>query len=110
MPSEPTNRVLCHFRLKAGQEEEFLGLCREHERVLRGLNLATDEPSVVYRGKDTKGRPFLYKTFEWISAEAVDQAHQHPELMKVWELMEDYCEERDGWPSMEFPHVERLSL
>ncbi len=110
MAKRETNWVLCHFRVKPGKEDAFLEVCREHESVLRALGLATDEPTTIYRGSDTKGRPFLYKTFEWISATAVETAHQHPELMKVWERMEDYCEERDGWPSMEFPHVERLTL
>lgn len=110
MAKEQSNTVVCHFRVIPGKEDEFLELCRAHERVMRQLDLVTREPTVIYRGADPKGRPFLYKVFEWKSREAVEAAHQHPEVMKLWERMEDYCEVRDGWPSMEFPHVERITL
>ena len=102
--------VLCHFRVKPGREEELLKLSRDHDAVLRRLDLVTDEPAVVYRGADEKGRPFLYKIFTWRSAAALDAARQHPEVADLWERMEPLCEERDGWPSMEFPHVERSVL
>jgi len=102
--------VLCHFRVKRGCEEQLLDLFRGHDAVLRELGLVTAEPAVVYRGADAKERPFLYKVFTWTSEDAVRAAHQHPEVADVWERMEPLCEERDGWPAMEFPHVERLVL
>lgn len=108
--SDSPATVLCHFRVKAGSEEDLMRLCRDHDRVLRGLDLVTAEPAVVYRAHDSKGRPVLYKIFEWKSERALDAARQHPEVMDLWERMEPLCEEREGWPSMEFPHVERTVL
>ena len=102
--------VLCHFRVRAGAEEELLEMLREHDRVLRKLDLITGEPAVVYQGKDDLGRPFFVKSFTWKSERAVEVAHQHPEVAMIWERMEPLCEARDGRPSMEFPHVERIVL
>lgn len=102
--------VLCHFRVRPGREDELLALFRKHDSILRELDLVTDEPAVVYRGADRQGRPFLYKIFVWRSEDAVEAAHQHPAVADLWERMEPLCEDRDGWPSMEFPHVERIVL
>lgn len=109
MADEPAI-VLCHFRVKAGCEEDLLKLFRDHDQALRRLDLVTDEPAVVYRGADIEGRPMLWKVFVWRSDAAAAAAHQHPEVADLWERMEPLCEGRDGWPSMEFPHVERSVL
>ena len=49
--------VLCQYRVKAGAEDALLQLFRDHDRVLRALDLITDEPAVCYRGRDDQGRP-----------------------------------------------------
>lgn len=110
MTHETPEIVLCTYRVRAGQEDALLALCREHDVVLRELDLVTDEPTVCYRGQDDQGRPFLVKTFTWRSAAAVTAAHQHPEVAALWERMDPLCEPRDGRPGMEFPHVERVTL
>lgn len=102
--------VLCQYRVKPGSEEELTSLCRDHDVALRKLDLVTEEPGVLYRGADAKGRPTFWKTFVWKNEKAVAAAHQHPEVALLWEKMEPLCEVRDGLPSMEFPHVERIVL
>lgn len=102
--------VLCQYRVRPGQEDALLQLFRDHDGVLRKLDLVTKEPAVCYRGRDEQGRPFFVKTFTWKSAQAVGAAHQHPEVATLWERMEPLCEPRDGRPAMEFPHVERIVL
>ena len=37
-------------------------------------------------------------------------AHEHPEVMAIWEPMDKLTEQRDGRPNMEFPHVQPLSV
>ena len=108
--SDAPEIVLCTFRVKAGSEDALLALFRKHDVVLRELSLITDEPAVCYRGADDLGRPFWVKTFTWQSGKAAEAAHQHPEVADIWERMEPLCEARDGRPSMEFPHVERIVL
>src|SRR3990172_11540990 len=102
--------VFCFYRVIAGREKALLDLIWEHDVTLRKLALVTDTPMTVYRGSDEKRRPFLVKFFEWKSAAAVDAAHQHPEVMRLWERMDQQCEARDGRPNMEFPHVERVTF
>ena len=96
--------VICQFRVKPGQQDTLIEMCRKHDRTLRELGLITDEPTLLYRGASRAGEPFVVKIFEWKSAEAVRAAHQHPEVQVHWEAMEPLCE------SMEFPHAERVAL
>lgn len=102
--------VICHYRVKAGKEKEFVGLLRRHWPTLQRLGTVTDEPSQVYRGKDPGGRPMFWEIFHWKSAAAFEKAHQHPEVLAIWEPMDALCEPRDGHPNMEFPHVEAVVL
>lgn len=110
MAEEGPAIVLCHYRVKPGNAEKLLQLFRDHDGVLRRLDLITEEPAICYRGADDQGRPFFVKTFTWRNARAVEAAHLHPEVADLWERMEPLCEERDGRPAMEFPHVERIVL
>jgi hypothetical protein len=110
MAKDQPEIVLCTYRVKRGNEDELLTLFRDHDVVLRELNLITEEPAVCYRGSDDLGRPFFVKTFTWRSPRAVEAAHQHPEVASLWERMDPLCEGRDGRPGMEFPHVERVVL
>jgi len=32
------------------------------------------------------------------------QAHEHPDVLAVWEAMDPLLEERDGLPKWDFPH------
>lgn len=110
MNEDRSNTVLCTFRVVPGREDDMLALLRDHEAVMRELDLVTEEPSRCWRGEDGPDRPFFVKVFTWRSAEAVDAAHKHPDVQRNWEAMEPLCEERDGRPSMEFPHVFPVAL
>ncbi|MEN8182436.1 MAG: hypothetical protein ABFS46_07865 [Myxococcota bacterium] len=102
--------VFCYYRVRPGQEEALVRLQHEHIETLRKLDLITEEPATLYRGADERGLPFLVKFFTWRSPQALDAAHQHPEVQRHWEAMEPLCEDRDGRPGMEFPHVERTVI
>lgn len=102
--------VICTYRVKEGHEDALLARIHDHERAVRRLSLVTDEPTRVWQGRDEKGRPFFVKIFEWTGDDAVARAHEHPEVLAVWERMEPLCEPRDGRPSMEFPHVVPVAL
>ena len=102
--------VICHYRVRKGREAEFLSLLRRHWPTLRRLGSVTEEASQIYRGDDEQGRPMFWEIFHWKSAAAFEKAHQHPEVLAIWEPMDGLCEPRDGRPNMEFPHVERVAL
>lgn len=110
MSDATSETVMCIYRVKPGQEEEFLKLVRRHWPKLRELGMVTDTPSMVYRGLDTKGRPFFVEIFEWMSGAVPAKAHEHPEVMAIWEPMDAMCESREGLPNMEFPQIERVDL
>ena len=100
--------VICTYRVRVDREGEFRALLMKHWPKLRELGLVTEAPSVVYRGLDAQGRPYFLEIFDWKSADRVQRAHEHPEVMAIWEPMDALCETRDGLPNMEFPHVERV--
>ena len=102
--------VMCTYRVRESREAEFQELLRRHHPKLLELGLVTDTPSMLFRGVDAKVRPYVIEIFEWKSAAATQRAHEHPEVMAIWEPMDELCESRDGLPNMEFPHLERLEL
>jgi len=101
--------VICTYRVKQGEENGFENLLKQHWPTLRNFGLATEEAPMLFRGKDNYG-PFYVEIFSWVDANASNEAHNTPEVMKVWEQMGGLVEDRGGRPKMEFPHVERLSL
>ena len=110
MPNSEPTTVLCTYRVKPDKETEFREVVRQHWPKLRELGMVTDEASALYRGVDEKQRPYFVEIFTWSTPAAVEKAHQHPEVLAIWEPMDALCEARDGRPNMEFPHVERVSL
>ena len=100
--------VICHYRVAAGNESRFERLLAEHWPTLRRLELVTEQPPQQFRGREQdSGEPIYFEIFEWRDG-AVDRAHEHPEVMAIWEPMDGLCESRGHKPNMEFPHVTRL--
>jgi len=108
MSAPPT--VLCLYRVPAGREEEFTRLLERHWPALRALDLVTDDPPQHYRGAESDGGPLFVEIFRWRDEEAARLAHEHPEVMAVWEPMDAITERRGGRPNMEFPHLQPLVL
>jgi hypothetical protein len=100
--------VICHYRVKSGNEEPFEALLSDHWPTLQRLGLVTDQPPQQFKGTEQdNGQPIYFEIFEWQPG-AVDRAHEHPQVMAIWEPMDALCETRDGKPNMEFPHVTRM--
>lgn len=68
------------YRPRKGKEEELLKHIREAFPMLRRNGFLTDRKVVGMKAKD--GR--ILVLFEWISAEALDKAGEHPEVQKYW--------------------------
>ena len=102
--------VICHYRVAAGNEREFESLLAKHWPTLERLELVEGPRSVVYRGVEERtGGPMYFEIFDWRDG-AVDRAHEHPQVMRVWERMDQLCEARGERPNMEFPHVQRFDV
>jgi hypothetical protein len=103
--------VICHYRVRPGNEAEFETLLRQHWPSLRDLELATESPPLHYAGaEDGVDGPLYVEIFEWTDADAVARAHVHPSINAIWERMGELCEDRAGRPMFEFPHFKRLEL
>ena len=101
-------KVICHYRVIRGKENDFEELLASHWPTLHQLGLVTDEPSQCFKGEEQdNGEPIYFEMFEW-RGDAVDRAHGHPEVMAIWRPMDSLCETRGAKPNMEFPHVERI--
>lgn len=102
--------VICLYRVASGRETEFTRLLERHWPTLHELDLVTDRPPQHYRGAEQGGGPLFVEIFDWKSEDAARLAHEHPEVMAIWEPMDKLTEKRSGRPNMEFPHVQPLSL
>jgi len=99
--------VICTYRVRADAEEPFRDLLRRHWRVLRELGFVTDERSLLFRGTDD-GLTYV-EIFTWVEG-GFGRAHEHPDVLALWEAMDPLLEERDGRPKWEFPHFEPQTL
>ena len=102
--------VMCTYRVQAGKEEAFKALLSRHWPTLNRLGLVTADKPQFFHGLDESGKPYFVEIFSWKDAEAPNTAHMNPEVMSVWEPMGALVEERNGRPSMEFPHVQPLNI
>jgi hypothetical protein len=99
--------VICTYRVRPDAEERFTELLGGHWRTLRELGFVTDEKSLVFRGTD--GGLSYVEIFTWGEG-GFEQAHEHPDVLALWERMDPLLEERDGLPKWEFPHFEPVAL
>ena len=99
--------VICTYRVRAGREEEFTGLLERHWRTLRELGFVTEEEALVFRAAD--GAPTYVEIFTWVEG-GFGRAHEHPDVLAIWEPMEPLLEDRGGRPKWEFPHYRPADL
>jgi hypothetical protein len=111
MAKSAPETVIAIYRVRADKEKEFLAILRKHYPTLKALGLVTNDPPVIYRGAERPtDPPTIFEIFTWKDGEAPNTAHHLPEVMAIWEPMGQLCEDRNGRPKFEFPHVERLDL
>ena len=88
-------RVLCIYRVRKGQEQEFQSLLERHWPTLNSLGLTTAEPAEVLWCDDTRGKSFFVEQFSWKEMSSSETAHHSPEVMAVWEPMGALCEDME---------------
>jgi hypothetical protein len=99
--------VICTYRVRADAEERFAALVGGHWRTLHRLGFVTDEQPLVLRGTD--GGLTYVEVFTWVEG-GFGLAHEHPDVLTIWEAMDPLLEERDGRPRWEFPHFVRVAV
>jgi len=80
--------VIVAYRPRPGQQAALLQLVRDHVPNLQRLGLATDRAPFTMQAADGT----LVEVFEWASAAAIEAAHSHPEVQKMWAAFGAACE------------------
>ena len=80
-------------------------LLKLHWPTLNRLGLVNEQPRLILRGKDSEATTCFAEIFSW-KKDGFRIGHQHPEVIALWEPMEQMCEARLGQPATEFPHFE----
>jgi len=72
--------VIVAYRPKPGKADALKELAATHAARLRKEGLVTDRASVLLEAGDGT----VVEVFEWLSAEAIRQAHTNAEVQKMW--------------------------
>jgi len=80
--------VVAVYRPKAGKKQDLEFEMVDHVPLLRRLGLATDTTSLVLRSPDGT----IVEHFEWVDHDAINAAHEHPEVLAMWERYGECCE------------------
>jgi hypothetical protein len=93
--------VIACYRPKAGREADLGALVRRHCATLRSIGLVTDRASITMQSGDGT----YIEVFEWASREAIEAAHGHPVVRKMWEAFGEVC---DYLPVSQVPEASQL--
>lgn len=80
--------VISAYNPIAGKEQELTKAVKTHVPILRSLGMATEREVIAMKAKDGT----ILEVFEWVSPEAIEEAHKHPEVHKMWGEFEKCCE------------------
>lgn len=78
--------VVVRYTAKPGAEGALRDLVERHWPTLHAAGLVTDRRAVVVAVEQTPGVFLEY--YEWVSAEAVADAHRDPVVRELWHRME----------------------
>lgn len=98
------------YWVQPNREEEFEELLSHHWPTLRRLGFVTDDPPMVLRSVDNP--PVYVEIFTW-ATEGMRPAHNHPDVIPIWEGLKSLVEDRDearNVPGMTFPFYRRIRL
>ena len=80
--------VIACYRPKTGKEKALRALIVDHVATLRRIGLVTERIPILMEAKDGT----LVEVFEWTSAEAIQAAHGHPAVLRMWEEYGKVCD------------------
>lgn len=75
------------YKPKEGQDAETLAVVREHYPTLLREGLVTSRAPVLGRAADGT----LIEVIEWVSEEAVGNAHSNPAVRDLWTRFDQCC-------------------
>ena len=80
--------VISCYRPKAGGGEALRKLMASHVATLRSIGLVTDRAPITMEATDGT----IIEVFEWASREAIEAAHGHPVVLRMWEEYGKVCD------------------
>ncbi len=92
--------IACYKPLK-GKGTELLKLVEEHWERLNKLRLVSERRPVIAEAEDGT----ILEIFGWKSREAIESAHQTPEVQEMWEQFSRVCE---FIPAGQVPEINNL--
>ena len=80
--------VFAIYKPHENKENELKKLIAKHIPILKSNKLITDREPVLVQSKNG----IYIEIFEWKSNDAVEEAHENPEVQKLWDEMEKVCD------------------
>jgi quinol monooxygenase YgiN len=80
--------VIVAYRPKPGKENELLELVQSRVPILRQEGLVTDRQPAIMRARDGT----IIEVSEWKSRDAIDAAHQNPNVLAMWNKFFAICD------------------
>jgi len=80
--------VIVAYKPKPGKAEALKELTKTHVERLKMEGLVTDRAPVIMETADGT----LIEVFEWLSAEAITQAHSNPAVHQMWAEYAAVCD------------------
>jgi quinol monooxygenase YgiN len=93
--------VIVAYRPKPGQEKALLEIVHSRVPTLRQEGLVTDRTPVIMRAKDGT----IIEVSEWKSHQAIEEAHQNPRVLAMWDKFFAVC---DCVPLKTVPEAETM--
>lgn len=75
------------YKPKPGKDNELRELIAGRVPLLRKLGFATDRTPILMRSRNGT----FVEIAEWASDEAIEAAHEHPEVLAMWEKFYACC-------------------
>jgi len=80
--------VIVAYKPKPGKAEALKELAKTHVPRLKKEGLVTDREAVIMETADGT----IIEVFEWLSAEAITQAHANPAVHQMWAEYAAVCD------------------
>jgi hypothetical protein len=80
--------VIACYKSKPGKNEALKALMKTHLPRLKQEGLVTDRESIMMEATDGT----IIEVFEWISEEAIQNAHTNPAVLQMWGEYGEVCD------------------
>lgn len=80
--------VIVAYKPKPGKAEALKQLAKTHVTRLKNEGLVTDREPVIMETADGT----IIEVFEWLNADAIQNAHKNPEVLKMWGEYAGVCD------------------